>query len=182
LAAQPDLHGSRDAGWDRLIECDDGQTRAQATIAPGQHGRRVSLLYKTAGLAQQARPWFEALAGESVKFLLREVSDPKGLLSRADAAAPQGKASPALPAGLDPDMLADAIATMVRRTYANWADQPIPALNDQTPRQAIKSAAGLERVKGLLRSYEDGEKQQAEQQGRREISYQFLWDTLGLAR
>ena len=48
----------------------------------------------------------------------------------------------------------------------------------RTPRQAIQSVSGLERVKSLLRSYEDGEAQQ----GRREISYQFLWDALGLRR
>ena len=46
----------------------------------------------------------------------------------------------------------------------------------------MQSASGLERVKGLLRSYEDGEAQQAAQQGRRAISYQFLWDALGLQR
>ena len=52
----------------------------------------------------------------------------------------------------------------------------------RTPRQAIQSASGLERVKGLLRSHEDGEARQAAQQGRREISYQFLWNPLGLRR
>lgn len=46
----------------------------------------------------------------------------------------------------------------------------------------MQSATGLERVKGLLRSYEDSEGRQAAQQGRREVSYQFLWDALGLAR
>jgi hypothetical protein len=35
-------------------------------------------------------------------------------------------------------------------------------------------------VKGLLRSYEEGEREQAAQQGRREISYAFLWDAIGL--
>lgn len=42
------------------------------------------------------------------------------------------------------------------------------------------NAAGLERVKGLLRSYEAGEREQANEQGRRAISYQFLWHALGL--
>lgn len=74
------------------------------------------------------------------------------------------------------------MADVVRRSYANWADEPIPALNNKTPRQAIQTAAGLERVKGLLRSYEDGEKTQANQQGRVEVSYDFLWESLGLSR
>lgn len=83
---------------------------------------------------------------------------------------------------MDPETLASAIEAMIQRTYANWADEPVPALNDQTPRQAMQSATGLERVKGLLRSYEDSEGRQAAQQGRREVSYQSLWDALGLAR
>jgi hypothetical protein len=83
---------------------------------------------------------------------------------------------------MDPEVMAGIIEAAILRSYAHWADEPIPALNNQTPRQAIRSAAGLERVKGLLRSYEGGEAQQAAQQGRREISYQFLWDALGLAR
>ncbi len=182
LATQADVHGDRDAGWDRLIDGDDGQTRSEATIAPEPGGQRVSLLYKTAGLADRGRPWFEALAGAAVKFLLREVSDPKGLLTRKDRSEIAAGPGPGLPAGLDPQALADALAGVVKRSYAHWADEPIPALNGQTPRQAIASAAGLERVKGLLRSYEDGEKHMAAQQGRGEISYQFLWDALGLAR
>lgn len=183
LASQPDVHGNRDAGWDLLIEGANGQARSQATIAAQPGGRRVSLLYKTAGLADEGRPWFETLAGDSVKFLLREVSDPRGVLSHADPSKrAAGPSPPSLPDGLDPQALAGAIEGVVKRSYAHWADEPIPALNGQTPRQAIGSAAGLERVKGLLRSYQDGEAQQAAQQGRREISYQFLWDDLGLSR
>ena len=182
LAAQPDVHGASDGGWDRLIDCEDGLTRAQATIARKPAGQRVSLLYKTAGLAELGRPWFEALAGDSVKFLLREVSDPKGMLAQAKSSETAANQAPSLPAGLDPEVLAQAIEGVIRRTYANWADEPIPMLSGQTPRQAIASAAGLERVKGLLRSYEDGEVRQAAQQERREISYQFLWDALGLSR
>jgi hypothetical protein len=78
--------------------------------------------------------------------------------------------------------LADAIAGVIKRNYAHWADEPIPALNGQTPRQAIGNATGLERVKGLLRSYQDGEAHMAAQQGRAQVSYQFLWDDLGLQR
>jgi hypothetical protein len=182
LAAQPDLKGQRAQGWDRLVEGDDGMQRSLVTVEPGPGERRVKLLTKTSGLAAQARPWFEALAGGAVRFVLREVSDPKGMLSRAGPTGAAPRAAPALPEGLDPQMLADAIAGVVQRSYGNWADEPIPALGGQTPRLAISTPAGLERVKGLLRSYEDGEAAQSAQQGRSPISYQFLWDALGLAR
>jgi hypothetical protein len=88
LAAQPDVQGDREAGWHRLIDGADGQTRPHATVAPEPGGKRASVLYQTTGLAAQGRAWFNALAGGSVKFLLQEVSDPKGLLSNADPSAP----------------------------------------------------------------------------------------------
>ena len=83
---------------------------------------------------------------------------------------------------LPPEALAEAVEQALRRIYANWSDEPIPALGGKTPRQALATATGRERVRGLLRSYEAGEKVQAAQQGRREISYEFLWDALGLER
>ena len=184
LAAQPDVQGDRQAGWDRLLDCDDGQTRSQASINIKAGGQRVGVFYRTAALAEQGRDWFDALAGKSVKFRLREVSDPKGVMSRARMQAPhaQVKTGSAMPAGLDAETMAEALETFIKRHYANWADETIPALQGLTPRQAMQSASGLERVKGLLRSYEDGEARQASEQGRREISYQFLWDALGLRR
>ncbi len=56
------------------------------------------------------------------------------------------------------------------------------ALQAQAELLARMSVPALERVKGLLRSYEDGEARQAAQESRRAISYQFLWDALGLQR
>ena len=182
LAAQADVDGDRDSGWDLLRHGADGLTRSRARINPAPGGQRVSVQYPTAGLAEEGRAWFEALAGDTVKFRLRQVSDPKGMLSKAAAEKPSAAQSKALPDGLDPEAMAGYIETFIKRHYAKWADEVIPALNGQTPRQAMRSRSGLERVKGLLRSYQNGESQQAAQQGRREISYQFLWDALGLTR
>ena len=185
LSAEADVNGNHSDGWDRSLECDDGFFRPLATVSAAPGGQRVAVLYKTARLAESGRVWFDALAGASVKFLLQEVSDPKGLLATADATAARSELS-AWPMDTDTDTdtesLADTIEAVIRRTYAKWADEPIPALNHQTPRQAMQSEAGMERVKGLLRSYEGGEVEQARRQRRREISYQFLWDALGLTR
>jgi len=83
---------------------------------------------------------------------------------------------------LPQEELQSLMEQVLRRHYANWCDEAIPALDGRTPRQAIRTAAGLERVKGLLRMYEDGEREQSRVQGRPPISYQFLWDALGLQR
>ena len=46
----------------------------------------------------------------------------------------------------------------------------------------MATAAGLERVKGLLRSYESSEADLAARDGRPALSYQFLWDALEIQR
>lgn len=179
LSTQGDVQGDRESGWDRLIDCKDGQTRATVTINIGKRADTLSLFYKTQGYADQGRPWFEAIADDAVQFISRELSDPKGLMANmpASQAAQPGAGAPGLP----PEVMADAIEQALHRLYANWVDEPIQVLDGKTPRQAIQTPAGLERVKGLLRGYEVSEQQQAAQQERREISYAFLWDALGIS-
>jgi hypothetical protein len=181
LAAQADVDGDRAGGWSRRQEGADGQVRPRALIAPSENQDRLTVFYRTVALADEGRPWFDAIAGDAVRHRLREHVDLKGALSRPGAFAEPVR-GPGLPEGLDPAVAADLIEGALRRSYARWADEPVPALGDKTPREAIATPAGLERVKGLLRSYEEGEAQQAAQQGRRQISYQFLWDALGLER
>ena len=181
LTAQADVEGDRAGGWSRRQEGADGQTRARAIIAPSDTQDRLTVFYRTVALADEGRPWFDALAGDAVRHRLREHVDPKGALSRPGAITGPVRGS-GLPEGVDPAVAADLIEGALRRSYARWADEPIPALDDKTPREAIATPAGLERVKGLLRSYEEAEARQAAQQGRRTLSFQFLWDAVGIER
>ncbi len=180
LKTQSDIEGDRASGWARLFDCADGQIRQSVSINLGKSEDRIELFYKTQNYADQGRPWFEALAGESVEFAGRVLSDPRSALKNPPTGDP-GSTATSVP-NLPPEVLAEAVETMLHRTYANWSDEPIPALGGKTPRQALATATGRERVRGLLRSYEAGEKVQAAQQGRREISYAFLWEALGLDR
>ena len=180
LAKQLDVEATPAGGWLRLLDCDDGQQRQIMAIGPGKSADRIEVFYKTQQQADQGRPWFDALAGPTVAFAGRVFSDPKGLVRKMSP--DDVKRPPATAHGLPPELVANAIEQALRRSYANWCDEPIQALGGKIPRQAIKTPAGLERVKGLLRSYEQGEKEQAAQQGRREISYAFLWEAIGLER
>jgi hypothetical protein len=187
LATQPDVEGDRLEGWSRLMNCTDGQIRATVQLNPGKKPDQLELFYKTQSYADAGRVWFTALAGSSVTFVRRNVLDQEDMLAAAQksAARPPPKkgkrSSPTAPA-LDAATMTQMMSEFLHRSYANWADEPIPALDHKTPRQAIKTSAGLERVKGLLRSYEASEAAQAAQQGRAEVSYDFLWQALGLPR
>ena len=137
LAAQADVEGNRLTGWDRLVEGADGLKRPLASISAQSDSRRVSVMYRTAGLAERGRPWFNALVGASARFLVTQVSDPAGMLAHRNAHEPGMAPGAGLPEGVDPAAVADALANVIKRTYANWADEPIPALEGRTPRQAV---------------------------------------------
>lgn len=167
-------------GWVRAVEADDGTVRSSASIERAKSADRLTVFYRTQRLADEGRAWFEALAGASVEYLTREVSDPGALVERARAAGAAPAPQTAADLGMSPEALSQAIEQALRNSYANWADEPIPALHGKSPREAMRTPAGLERVKGLLRSYESGEAQSAAQAGRSAISFRFLWDALGI--
>jgi hypothetical protein len=202
-----DLEGNPNQGWSRSKQWPDGQTRPNIQINPDFAANVVKVFYVIQSHADAGRPWFEHLAQSSVSFCQREIVNPTALLSQADpitpplnakktintkAAAKKSSAKkPQLPnnsfsamqlSAEDNLALAQAMTDVIRRTYINWSDEPIPLLDNKSPRQASQTRAGLERVKGLLRSYEADERRQATDQGRPEISFAFLWDALGLER
>ena len=176
-----DIEGDRSDGWTRIMDCEDGQRRSSLSINPGKKPDQVEVFYKTQGYADQGRVWLEGLAGDALALLTRKVSDPKSWAQRRKKSGLTAAGPTGMP-DIDPQELTKLIAGVIQRTYANWCDEPIPALDNKTPRQAIQSAAGMERVKGLVRSYEFSEKEQARQQGRAEVSYDFLWAAIGLSR
>ena len=184
LASQPDVGGDAQQGWNRLIDGADGARRSLSTINPGRSTDRVELFHRTHRLAHEGRAWFEGLAGAAVLHLTREITDPAGHLVRTAGGDTSGmpRSSSTSAPDLSPEVIAQAIEQALHRHYANWVDETIPALGGRTPRQAITTPAGLECVKGLLREYEVGERQQSAAQGRPAVSYQFLWDALGISR
>ena len=48
------------------------------------------------------------------------------------------------------------------RHYADWIDQPLPVLRGQTPREAVRTKTGRERVDVLLKELENHESRLAE--------------------
>ena len=187
LASKKDIEGDRIAGWSRLKNYPDGLTRSTSSINISDGPNKIELFHKTQAEADKGRKWFDKLAGDTVEFTGREISDPIGMMKNMPAGqAKKSISGKSLPnktktnADLHPDIIANLIEQRIHYFYANWPDEPIPALDGKTPRQAITTASGLERVKGLIRSYEEGEEAQASEQGRREISYAFLWSAVGL--
>ncbi|MCE2947244.1 MAG: YecA family protein [bacterium] len=71
-----DLQSDGDGGWVRLGAGADGAMRPVLHVRPGRVASRLEVFYRTEALADEGQPWFEALAGTSVKHLSRERADP----------------------------------------------------------------------------------------------------------
>ena len=175
LGAQPDVEGNPDHGWERRIDCDDGQIRIAAGITRTRDSKHLTVFYRTQRYADDGRHWFETLMEDAVQFRIRDIQDPVSALSRMT-----DDELPAPASDVPPELATPAIRQALQRIHANWPDEPLPALGNQSPREAIATPTGLERVKGMLRTYQHGENRQAELQRREPVSFQFLWDALGL--
>lgn len=176
LSAEQDVDGNRDKGWVRVFEIKDSQIRTSLTIDLGKRDT-IKVSYRTQKYADEGKTWLEAIVGDAVKFISRDISDPKGMLTNVQAN--DLKKAPEAPS-LPPEIMTAIIKKKVEELYANWADQPLPTLNDRTPRETIQTPEGLEQVQFLLHSYEHSEAEQAKQQHREPISYDFLWQSLGI--
>jgi hypothetical protein len=68
----------------------------------------------------------------------------------------------------------------LREQASTWADEPNASLAGQTPGQAIAKPESLPPVQNLLYQYQTSETALAARDGRTSISYQCLWDELGI--
>ncbi|HEX4825381.1 MAG TPA: MbcA/ParS/Xre antitoxin family protein [Candidatus Polarisedimenticolaceae bacterium] len=57
----------------------------------------------------------------------------------------------------DPAEVRAAIAEMNATHYATWPDAPLPALDGQTPRTALQTEDGRQRVEALLTAFEESQ-------------------------
>lgn len=81
---------------------------------------------------------------------------------------------------IPPEIAHQLIAEHLDRYYRDLLDQPVPALGDQTPREASRSASERKRVIAWLKQLEN---RSARQEGTPMAEYDFswMWEELGLA-
>ena len=126
------------ASWDNTVI---GRVRLSATSLAIETNSRER--------ADALRARVEAACGERVRYRAREHTDP--LSKRAPRRA--GDAKPAPP----PPEVQQVMLEFKRRHYADWIDQPVPALGGQTPREAVRTAHGRDAVDVLLKEIENHE-------------------------
>lgn len=177
LAACPDVESDGKNGWFRLPKDDIDLSRPLVHVGQGEKKNTLELFSTSLTCANQARLWLEVLAPERVYFVSREEVNPRGknIEKIVHPSHPRGRLLYAKAADM-PVLMEKAI----HRLYADWPDTIVPIFGNKTPRQAMQTPGGLERVKGLIRGFEAKEKRTAEMQKREPVSFAFLWQSLGL--
>lgn len=145
--------------------------------------KKLSLFHPSKGRHETGKAWFEKIAGDTVRFRQTRVTHPGANFSGAPNVTPMGGPAKKLPDQAEmmrnPE-IQNAVITLIKKQYATWADDKIPALSNKTPRQLLANRAGRDRVRALLHSYEQGPG--AAGPVGIQIDFQFLWDELRLAR
>jgi hypothetical protein len=103
--------------------------------------------------ADRLRERIEAACGRRIRHRSREHSDPLALMDRDEPASAPGEGPP-LPSSDEANAM---ILDLKRQHYADWPDQPLPALGGKTARAAVRTQAGREQVDLLLKECEVAE-------------------------
>ncbi|SIN99513.1 hypothetical protein SAMN05444722_0047 [Rhodovulum sp. ES.010] len=86
------------------------------------------------------------------------------------------------PEGADeipPEIARQIMQEHLDRHYRETLDQPIPALGDKTPREAVRSAAGRKKVMEWLK-YLENRSAKAEGTPMAEYDFRWMWEELGV--
>lgn len=169
----PALDHQTGPGWLLLAGDADTAEDLELEILRGARPDRLEVQYASQAAADAGRPWFEDLVGDAVRYLTREISDPGAML---DDEVMQEIES--LPSGTLEQLLDGGLLEL----FTQWPDEPHPALGGKTPREVVRTGADVPQVKGLLLAIEEEAATVAREQGLAPLSWQFLWDDLGLKR
>ncbi len=93
----------------------------------------------------------------------------------------QGAGDPEPAEPIDPDIAAEMIHNLMDQHYRQCLDDPIPMLDNKTPRQCATSKKGREKVIEWLKHLENNELRRAADQGQEPYDSSWMWDELKLA-
>lgn len=116
-------------------------------------GTTLRLETNSRNRADMLRLKVEAACGDRIRHRAREYADPRSERVRSEL--------PEVPPEEFPPEVEQQLLEFKRRHYAEWIDLPVPALNGETPREAVRSADGRAAVDALLKSAENTENRSA---------------------
>jgi len=83
---------------------------------------------------------------------------------------------------IDPAIRDELIHNMLDHHYRQLLSEPIPALDNKTPKRAVKTQKGRAQVVDWLKTIENSEYTRARQQGEKPYDIRWMWEALGIAQ
>lgn len=143
-------------------------------------GRKLRLQVNSEQRAARGQAMLAAALGDLVGMPLAQIMTPEQLL--AEHAAHPGPSGHREPSGLSPEEELQFLSEALHRHYQQILDEEIPALGDQTPRQAARTAGGRRQLVEWLKYLENGTANAGRMQAAM-AAYDFgwMWTELGIA-
>jgi hypothetical protein len=157
-------------GFVELVRAGGGRGTKKRKRA-GKRPRAVLLLETNSReRGERGKKLLEELLGDQVGSGLLEIEDVEQATFHA------GPTESSLP----PEVQAEARRQFNERHLREWLDTEIPALDGKTPRRAVRSKAGRQRVLRLLKDIERGEHAAARELGVEPYDVSWMWEELRL--
>ena len=175
LASHPELEREDDGSYAWLAENADeaGFRRGFGTFVLEK--RRVVLETVSRQRAERGRALLEAAAGPAVAYRATSSESVQRALERRPARRTRPEDE------VPPEAAAEIVQTFYERHYRGWLDEPLPALDGRTPREAASLKSGRPKVIALLKDMENLSARER-LEGRPAYDFGWMWGQLGLER
>jgi hypothetical protein len=174
LVNHPELERQDDGSYAWLAEkADEGGFRRGFGTFVLRKGRIV-LETVSSQRAERGRALLEAAAGPAVVYRATSSESVQRALERRPArrARPEDEVSPAA---------AEIVQTFYERHYRGWLDEPLPALDGRTPREAAGLKSARPKVIALLKDMENHSTRER-LEGRTAYDFGWMWGELEIER
>ena len=112
---------------------------------------------------------------------LSKLQTPEQLMAEHDSHE-QGENNRESTDTIDPEIAAEIIHNTLDQHYHQCLDEPIPALDNKTPRQCAKNKKGREKVVEWLKHLENNELRRAARQRQAPYDSRWMWEELKLVK
>jgi hypothetical protein len=171
LAGRPDLERQRDGSYLWLQDVAE-QRRGLGRVALDRH--RLVFEATSRPRAERGRVMIEALCGAAVAYRVTSYEDVAQAAKRRPAST---RAAPEIP----PEVEAAVVAQFYEEHYRKWLDEPVPALDGHTPREAAGLKSAHPQLISLLKGMENMSDRER-RAGRPAYDFAWMWAELGLER
>lgn len=174
---EPDANGEKPQRGMAIETFQEGQRSISGTLElmPGV----LTLTTNSMERAERGKHILEPLLHGLIGPALSKLQTPEQLLAERDTLN-RDDSNQAPTDTIDPEMAAEVIHNILDQHYRQCLDEPIPALDNKTPRQCARSKKGREKVIEWLKYLENNEQRRAASQGQAPYDSRWMWDELDL--